>query len=286
MGDLGSEHSTLKRNLGFGFGLLSLAVLSGITLAQDRGEAEPSPSIETPVASPPPAAPVQVPILRTKYEFEKIENGVVHILAPTGAVRPPPIKTHLFDLEFLGMIHPKGKTPAYLLLKGLTCPGCTKQSLLYLARVDGKDPHVLTVPGTIRDRKNGGILLQSQAYWGKCLPEMGEGFFAFQSEKVDRRRFRQDSVLTLTLEDDGRISEKLNTARRAPKLKTAQQAQKKGTCFQVKGFDRDSLRFDVPRLKGAEEREKEEMEKEKELESIPEKELEKKEEDPAAQVVN
>lgn len=280
-------------------GSLGFMAWSPISHAEPTPEAAASPAVtpsETPAAVLPVESPSPAPsVVRKKYELDHVDNGVFHFNAPTGKLRPPPLKTHLFDSEFIGLLHSTADTMAYVLLTGLACAGCKDQKLIFLSRVDGRDPHVLAFPGKIRDKKTGALLHDSTAYYGNCLKDRGEGYFLFQKEKVDRRRHLQESVNVIHLGPDGRLHEKLETARRLPKLITAhvkgvkgpkgQTGQDKGSdkkCFQIPGYERETLSFRVPHLKGGDEREKEEQEREKELESAPESE---REDDPAAALV-
>lgn len=259
---------------------IGLLPLVASLLVHHLATADPTPVPTDSPAALPAETPVPTPTaVRKKYELDRVENGVFHFHAPTGKLRPPPLKTHLFDSEFIGLLHPAGDTMAYVLLTGLACAGCQDQKLVFLSRIDGQDPHVLTFPGKIRDRKNNALVHDSTGYFGNCVAGRGEGYFLFQKEKVDRRRHLQESVFAIHLGSDGRLHEKLETARRLPKLI---KSNVKKTCFQIPGYERETLSFKIPHLKGGDEREKEEQEREKELESAPESE---REDDPAAALV-
>lgn len=170
---------------------------------------------------------------------ERIQDGKIIFNAPEGTPAPAPLQTTLHSGEVLGQLTVGSpERPPYLVVSGLPCAGCELQRGVYVIRADGSALEQFVYPGKVKDKKTGQLLLQSDSYFGKCIPGRGEVLVTFQSEKVDRRRHKQSSVLLVELKDGG-IEEKL-IVKRMPSERTAHQLVKKKLCQKIPGIDRAS----------------------------------------------
>jgi len=210
--------------------------------------APPSPTTEAKPAETPAAVPAVAPEVRPIFEVGKIEKGTV--LFATGASNarpndlPPPLKTSYFGLESLGRLDPPQGGVPYLVLVGMPCQGCNDKKELLLIKADGSRQEKFVYPGKVKDRKNGALLYEGRSFYGDCLSNRGPVYVAFQSDKMDRKRFPQPSVFVAELQEDGTLVEKLIMRRRPPIAATLKRVKKK-ECFEVSGVDRISGEFPV-----------------------------------------
>jgi hypothetical protein len=128
-------------------------------------------------------------------------------------------------------------TPLHLLVSARPCKACPEEASLFLVRGDGKKPMHFVTPGRILDPKTRAVLLESRAFYGRCLPDADqEAYIVFQNERVDRRRHLQASVY---IAEPGRefVRERL-IEKRAPRIDRTLRRVKAKECFEVSGRNR------------------------------------------------
>jgi hypothetical protein len=146
------------------------------------------------------------------------------------------VETKLFDLKHLGTIEAADGSPPYLLFSGRACQSCDQDRHVYAIRADGGRSTHFVYPGKILDPKSRAVVLESRAFFGKCLPGGRDAYVVFQREKVDRRRGMQTSVFVAEPARD-HLSERL-IERRQPNVKTALQQVKRKQCQEIEGRNR------------------------------------------------
>ena len=162
-----------------------------------------------------------------------------------------PIATHLKDLKYLGLI--KNEGASYVVVTGKNCAGndCLEDRAVWLIPTEGTHKsHQFIHPGKIVDPKSGVTLLDSRAFFGRCVPGSGELYIAFQKDLVEKkrhkRRYKSVEPSTYTAEPfkDG-LKEKLTEIRSIKTLASHQRATlarvKQKTCFEIDGRNRNML---------------------------------------------
>jgi hypothetical protein len=168
-------------------------------------------------------------------EFDRIDGSSVHFKAPEGTSTPKPLDTKLSDLKHLGTIESSDGSPPYLLFSGRACQGCDLDRHVYAFRADGGKSTHFVYPGKVLDPKSGGVVLESRAFFGKCLSTMREAYVVFQRERVDRRGMQSSVFVAEPAKDH--MSERL-IERRMPSVKTALQQVKRKQCTEIEGRKR------------------------------------------------
>lgn len=115
---------------------------------------------------------------------------------------PKPIKTALFELNYVGPLYPHDDSAPYFLFTALPCSGCSSEEALYLIRPSAGNASQsissFVQPGKIFDPKNRALVMESRAFYGHCLSsapnDADDAFVVFQKERVDRRHGLQTSV--------------------------------------------------------------------------------------------
>ncbi len=145
----------------------------------------------------------------------------------------PPLQVPLFELEILGKIQSsEGPGAHYLVTSAKPCESCDQEKAVYLLRLQGGVPNQFVYPGRVIDPKSGKIVLQSRAFFGKCLRgSQDEAYVVFQKEQVDRRNGLRSSVY---IAEPGKefLVERL-IARRMPSMDFALQQVRKKRCFEI-----------------------------------------------------
>ena len=168
--------------------------------------------------------------------IDHIEASRVHF-SPTEAHTLPPLETHLNQLRAIGKLKPAqpGAVP-YFIFTGQTCTNCSEDPSLYLFRPGSNQPTLLSYPGRILDPKTNTLLVESRAFYGKCLGRTNEILILFQREKVDRKSRLQSSVLVVEAEED-HLSESF-LEKKLPSLTSVLKRVKQKTCFEISGRQR------------------------------------------------
>lgn len=181
----------------------------------------------------------------SSIEFDSAENGKIRFRVPPGIAAEEILKADLHDLKYLGPIKPAQGLP-WFLFSGRACRDCSQELAIHLVRPTATGAakpkqHSFVYPGRIIDSKTGQMILDSRAFFGKCLSRVsGEVYVVFQREFIDRRRGYQSSVFVAEPTSDG--IEELLIERRLPSVKDALARVKAKTCREVSGRYRTMLR--------------------------------------------
>ncbi len=224
------------------------AVSGAAALLSPSPSPSASPSAGTAASSPPRegrglqgvAFPAR---LAADLQIDRIEQGVIFfksgLMKGAAAKGPdlPPLDTHLFDVTPVGVLHAGEKSFPYFLLAGKTCQNCELDRALFVVsphRDDNRTAYVY--PGRVLDPKTRAILLDSEAFYGECLPHRPDIYIVFQKEKVDRRQKLQESVLVVEPAQAHLLETLLE--RHLPKLRVTRQLVQQGKCFRVPTWNR------------------------------------------------
>jgi len=180
-------------------------------------------------ASAPPSPPLEV---------DRIEGGTLYFKGES----PKSITTRLHNLKVLGTLTPQAGGPTSILLTAMPCASCVEERAVYLLRTDGAHPSHFVFPGKILDPKTKEVLLDSKAFYGRCLPEYGDIYLVLQKEKVDRRKGLQSSVFVAEPTPTHLKEKLMEKERRLPKLNSILARVKKKECFEIEGRNRLMLR--------------------------------------------
>ncbi len=214
-------------------GLLFVFEISWSALSEDKSSPASDATLNQLEAESPKALP---------FDIKEIKSGTVYF-----SKEGVELETPFHQLGVLGKMNLEVEgVPPYYLFSALPCgePSCKERRLVFLVRADGQVKTTFVYPGKVRDRKSRRLLLDSRAFFGKCLPSKGEIFIVFQKEKLDRRRGLRRSVYLAEVGKD-RIHEKL-IIRRRPRLRHVIRQVKRKTCEEIKGFNRLTMGFKIP----------------------------------------
>jgi len=157
-----------------------------------------------------------------------------------------PLKTNLFGLKFLGVLHDAGEPP-FLVISGRNCKDCSTELQVHLVRRDGELTQTFVHPGKVTDPKTGSVLLESRAFFGKCLPGQADSYVVLQKELIEKKRRGSRVRLTETSlftaqPEAGRLSEKLTELRSVGSLTSRQREVlgqvKANRCSEIPGTSR------------------------------------------------
>jgi len=178
---------------------------------------------------------------RSKVEFDRAEGGKVYFKAPEGVSAPPALQTGLLELNYLTTLRatePEGYP--YFVFAGKSCQNCSEDRAIYFVRPTSSGgsvkPESFVHPGKIFDPKTRALLLESRAFYGRCVPGRGELFVVFQRERIDRRRHLQESVMLVTPAPE-HLQEQL-IERHLPRIKNTLKQVKSKSCHEVEGRNR------------------------------------------------
>jgi len=148
------------------------------------------------------------------------------------------LRLPLYEVRHLGNLNPPepgGQT--HLLVAAKPCKDCPQDRGIFLVRLDGTKPLQFTYPGKILDPKTRATLMDSRAFYGKCLSgTTSDAYVVFQNERIDRRKSLQSSVY---IAEPGKefVKERL-IERRAPRLDATLKRVRTKLCHEVEGRSR------------------------------------------------
>ncbi|MCM2279163.1 MAG: hypothetical protein NDJ89_13890 [Oligoflexia bacterium] len=178
------------------------------------------------------------------------------------------IKTDLHDVSYLGALRAGAGELPYFLFSAKPCQDCLQDTSLHLIRPNDSRPQTFTYPGRILDSKTRTLLLESRAFFGRCLTQTpNDVYIVFQKERVDRRRHLQSSVYIAEAGPD-HLDERL-LERRLPSVSHSLTWVKRKSCREISGRYRMMLRKPLD-LRST--NLKEEREDDDEVDEIPEEE--------------
>jgi hypothetical protein len=175
---------------------------------------------------------------RGAVEIERVENGTLHFKAGEGEARPEPLKTDLVDIQPLGAISTQGGPPSFLVAAD-PCKTCGQDRSIYLIRPGFGRLSTFVYPGRIIDSKTKMVLVESRAFFGKCLAsKKGDVYVAFQKERIPKKRRTSlnESVFVAEI-DNGKLEEKL-IDRRGPRMDYTLKRVRAKECFEIDGRNR------------------------------------------------
>lgn len=171
---------------------------------------------------------------------DHIEETTVHFAKSADGSTPKPLKTDLHDLKYLSQLQGNddgAPTPAYHLVTGRPCKDCLQDIGIYAFRASGGKPTAYIYPGKIFEPKTRQLVLESRAFYGRCLyREKNPVYVVFQREHVDRRRGMQSSVFVAQPGSDHMV-ERLIEAR-LPRVQDTLKLVKSKACREVPGRNR------------------------------------------------
>ena len=179
--------------------------------------------------------------------FDRAEGSVIYFQAASNGQTPKPLKTPYFDLKFLKILTPENPTTnnPYVIFSAKPCENCQLETAIYIMRVNGGSakPMQFVYPGRMIDPKNKQTLSDSRAFYGRCLSGKGfgngEGYVAFQQERIDRKSSLQPSVFFAEVGNDF-VHERL-IEKSLPKLAGTLKLVKAKVCFEIPGHNRVML---------------------------------------------
>lgn len=173
-------------------------------------------------------------------ELDRVEEGsVIHFKSTDEKIPPPaPLKTNLFGLQPLGVLHGYGKEiPSYFAFSGKSCANCPEEKAVYFVRGTGGRMDRFVFPGRIIDPKKRETLVDSRAFVGRCLRRVpGDVYVVFQQERIDRRRHLQSSMF-VAQPGPSFLAERL-IERRLPNIRESVALAKGKHCREIDGFNR------------------------------------------------
>jgi len=237
-----------QKGRSFGLSLKALLLLSAIGTSGATALETILPSAHGTI-SPPPQT-------KMNWDIDRIENSTIFFSSPDQKSQER-LKTSLHELKVLGKLTPQGGNP-YFLLSARPCQSCLEDKAIYAVRPQTKKPYAFVHPGKILDPKTKSVLLDSRAFFGKCLAGKEEVYVVFQKEKVDRRRYLQSSVLIAEVTNDSLVETLLE--RRLPSLQGVLRHVKSKSCREIEGRNRFMVLKPLdltPRSKATDEEEEE-----------------------------
>jgi hypothetical protein len=170
------------------------------------------------------------------WTFDHIEQNAIFFQNKTLAKNPFGLKVNLFNIKYLGSIRDSRHEP-YFLFSARPCDTCKDQSSIYALRPSLPRLSSFISPGKILDPKTKQTLLESRAFFGKCLiHEPSEVLIVFQREKIDRKKNLQYSVF-IAQPTETFLKEKLIEGHRPYLTQTLKLVQQKW-CTEIQGTTR------------------------------------------------
>lgn len=184
---------------------------------------------------------VEEPAEPPSLEIDRIEENVIHFKFSDNSKAPSPLKTELYEINSLGILkNGKGGQP-YFVLAARPCKQCLQDQGIYLIKPTGGRIESFVYPGKIVDSKSGNVVLDSRAFFGKCLPKRDEVYVVYQREVVERKRgSRTQSSVFIAEPGTDYLDEKL-IERRLPNINETLRYVKKKTCQEIDGRHRRML---------------------------------------------
>ena len=220
-----------------GAALLDPAERTRQDLTQNLSSPTPSPSPSP--SSSPSASPIPPLSLYSDAQFDRVEESTLFFKAPVGKPVPPPLKTKLVELQYVGELRPAPEGEPYFFFTGKDCTDCIDPKSIYVLRPSGGTPLTFVYPGKIFDPKTRNLLIESRVFLGKCLQQRGDALVIFQNERVDRRHHLQPSVL-VEEPAPSYLQESL-IERHLPKLAQTLALVKKKVCVEISSSNRMML---------------------------------------------
>lgn len=179
------------------------------------------------------------------YSVDRIEGGTLYFKPEAAETSGSSfqVKTPLSDIEVIGLLRqPASDAKPYALVAAKPCATCPEERGLFLVSPQGGKPNGYVYPGRIFDPKIGATVLQSRAFYGKCLRSTSNDTLVFfQRELVEKRRRRYSSSGVYVTEISGnKIEEKL-IERGLPRLDDTLKRVRKKECFEITGKNRNVL---------------------------------------------
>lgn len=185
-------------------------------------------------------------------------TGVITFKNSPESTPVKPLHTGLLDLKVLRIF---SQEPLQILVSGRPCENCLQEKAIYFFKISGGKTAQFVYPGRVLDPKTRATLLDSRAFFGRCLGNSKEEvYIVFQREKVDRRGGLPSSVLVASPRADGVVQEKL-FERNLPKLNTTLKLSKSkhALCHEIETRNRIML-TKIPNFMAAESDEDKEAE--------------------------
>lgn len=226
-----------------------------------RAQDAPPPAAQavlTPAPTPTPASvPTPAPTVEAKpqtvaasssqqaeIDFDRFEDTTLYFKTSNGSNPPKPLKTELYDLKYLGTLKPPADDPSvppYFLFSGKGCKDCLQDMGIYAIRPFGGKPVGYVYPGRILESRSRATVLESRAFFGRCLPRQRDPVYVvFQRERVDRRGGMQSSVLIAEPGSD-HMDERL-LERHLPRVQDTLRLVKAKSCHEIDGRNRLTLK--------------------------------------------
>lgn len=179
------------------------------------------------------------------YSVDRIEGGTLYFKPDAAETSGASfqVKTPLTDIEVIGLLHqPPPATKPYALVAAKPCATCPEERGLFLVSPQGGKPNGYVYPGRIFDPKIGAVVLQSRAFYGKCLRSTpNDTLVFFQKEIVEKKRRRYSSSGVYVTEMSGnRLEEKL-IEKGMPRIDDTLKRVHKKECFEIVGKNRNVL---------------------------------------------
>ncbi len=174
----------------------------------------------------------------SKVEFDKLDGSTLLFKTSYGSPAPSPLKTTLKDLRYEGMLRGRGEeVPGYFVFIGRGCENCSEEKSVYVVRGVGGRVDTMVQPGKIIDPKTRAVLVDARMFVGRCLNRVPSDVVAvFQSERIDRRRYLQNSVFVAQA-GEVHLHEQL-VERRLPHIREAVRWVKLKKCREIEGRNR------------------------------------------------
>lgn len=179
------------------------------------------------------------------YSLDRIDGNVIYIKpeAAESSASPFQIKTPLSDIELIGLMHQANTSEKpYALVAAKPCATCPEERGLFLVSPQGGKPNGYVYPGRIFDPKIGAVVLQSRAFYGKCLRSTSNSTLVFfQKELVEKKKRRYSSAgVHITEINSGKLEEKL-IEKGMPRIDDTLKRVRQKECFEITGKNRNVL---------------------------------------------
>ncbi len=182
-------------------------------------------------------ATASIPSDNSTLTIDHLDGSQVFFKSHSSTTPIAPLDTKLFEVKPLGKLSPKEPSASpYFLFTGKPCLQCSFEKGLFVFKPNGGKPAAYAYPGRTLEPKTKRVLLESRAFFGKCIPGRSDVLVFFQLERVDRRSSMQPSVLVAEAGKDHLEDTLLE--RRGPSLRKMLQLVKKRVCSEIPGETR------------------------------------------------
>lgn len=185
--------------------------------------------------------------------IDHIEKSTVYFRGGPSGKETPPLSLDASNMTPIGMLRAVSGGNPYFLVYGRPCKECVAESMILAFQATSPKLYKYVGPGRVIDHKTHSVVMESRAFWGRCLMRKSEDVLVvFQKERVDRKRAPQASVFFAEPAVDavqaGKPLEHLHETlleRHEPRIADTFKLIRSKACHEIESHDRMTARHPI-----------------------------------------